>query len=703
MNSHPHRRRGLIASALGVARTYLLISFTTILYCSTVFGGLYTLENAYYLVDKWAAIQELLRDRGYIDNERANQASESVKSALRSIHRRSRTAPLLAERERERLDREVYGHLESLLESSPVITRIEVEGHDGVLLYHVGDPGRLRAQHDFSNSLLTRSFERDFKRTYELDDQTYLGTLRIYITTALGNPTIEEITARYRKYMLLFFGGVTFLFFGLVYFILWPLNRVINSIEGRKSNRSVIIKNPNSVLERAFNQLARDATLTRFSKQLRDEVAAKGLSYAEPLLQRVPDLVTQLVELPGTQVWILTRREERDPWEVEKVHSGEIPWACDEAFQGRLLEEIAKAEEAGALLSLQGRMLHFRTGQGRPLNSFCDLLDATYDRLRVFIIHLPPRSATPSEEEQIFFSRLAIELRYALGTVEEQRRLILQEKSKANISLSRNLGHDLTNIIATSKLELMTVRAFLSLSPEEVAQSPAKAAIFRESLEALLNNTRFLQEIVNIYRSFSYLQKPNFEEVDINALVRDVVQLYELSLSNSYPIETNLSKSKIPPVRVEPRLLRLALFNLLNNSTDSIKKMDGEQKHAGKVILTTSINRKRGFVEVRVEDNGPGIRDGKGNLLAPDQISEIFRLGYTTKDNQEGEGLGLNWVQSIVREFHRGEITARNRDDGGAMFSLRIPLNDSAEGAPSLDSGSAENNAKLVGQPAGGE
>lgn len=664
---------GLFSRFITRLRTKLIVPFATFLYLGTIFGGLYTLENAYYVVDKWGVIQNLLTELSYIDNDQANVASNVVKRYVESNHRRLLAGRTLTEEERNRHWELLDQVAEDLLESSPVITGMAVEDEGGNILYEYRVPERVWEQHDFTNSLLTRSFERSFKRTF-IDEsrQTYLGTMRIYVTTAKGSPEINELTTKYRNLMIIFVVGVSILYYSLIRSILIPLNRVIDSIINRQSGRSSIIKSPRTTLEKAFNQLARDATLTRFSKQMRDEIARQGLSYAEPLLEFIPSLTTRLIELPGTQVWVLSRADEKAPWDIEKLFGSHNDEVNRGLFKEILIKEFEEDRE-DIIVNWEPKALAWKDSKEKQRVSFVDLLDAEYDRIRLFVIHGQPGESIPTEEVRTFYARLAQELRYALGSVEEQRRLILQEKSKANISLSRNLGHDLTNIIATSKLELMTIKTFLSLPAGEVAHSPAKAEMFRESLEALLNNTRFLQEIVNLYRSFSYLQKPKFEQVDINTIIEDVVQLYELSLSKSFVIEKSLTE-KLPPVRVEPRLLRLALFNLLTNSTDAIKKVDSNGNQKGRIKIASTINRKRGYVEIRVEDNGPGIRDGKGNLLAADQIPEIFRLGYTTKDNQEGEGLGLNWVQNIVREFHHGDIVAVNLEKGGAMFAIRIPI-----------------------------
>jgi signal transduction histidine kinase/predicted metal-dependent enzyme (double-stranded beta helix superfamily) len=664
------RAPGAAHTLIGWFRSNTLVLASTLVWLAAIGSGLYTLEFGHYREAKWSIIQRRLSDRSYIDNEVAESLSNTVKQYLEAhqavVSRGADESRLLT------LQEQVLRRMQEMMAASPVLTSIHVEDENERILLTVSDPGRLAVQHDFSNSILTRDFEKSFKRSYADIAGRPTGTMRMHVTTARGLPEIEALTTKYRNMMAGFVTVLTLLYLGLIRLVLAPLNRVINSIERRGGARSPIVASPRSRLERAYNILARDATLTRFSKELRDVVASRGVSYVEPLLEQVPRLVMELVERDGAQIWSFTRRSEKDAWRRERVYTLQSPWLEADSIEGELLAMVGEADPADGFAALAGRVVtNRRNGTAGP-PFLLDVLDAGLDRVLLFVVRVPPGKSGLTEEERVFFRQMATEVRYALNTVEEQRRLILQEKSKANVSLSRNLGHDLTNIIATSKLDLMTIRNFLSQPPEEVAKSPAKREIFQESLEGLLNNTRFLQEIVNIYRSFSYLQKPKFEEVDLNELTGDVVALYSLSTPREFAIKAQKGDG-IPRIRVEPRLLKLALFNLLANATDAIKKMADGAKAGGTIVVSTEWNEARRLVEISVADSGPGIRDAHGNLLSPEGIGEIFRLGYTTKERQEGEGLGLNWVQSIVREFHGGEVHAENRPEGGAKFTMRIP------------------------------
>jgi signal transduction histidine kinase len=68
-------------------------------------------------------------------------------------------------------------------------------------------------------------------------------------------------------------------------------------------------------------------------------------------------------------------------------------------------------------------------------------------------------------------------------------------------------------------------------------------------------------------------------------------------------------------------------------------------------------------VRIDVEDSGPGI--------SPENLRYIFDPFFTTK--AAGTGLGLPTVFNTVKR-HNGEITAANRPEGGACFSIFIPV-----------------------------
>ena len=250
-------------------------------------------------------------------------------------------------------------------------------------------------------------------------------------------------------------------------------------------------------------------------------------------------------------------------------------------------------------------------------------------------------------------------------------RELMREKSESNINLSRNLGHDLTNIIATNRLELMTVSQILKGDPKTWLDSPRKAEILKDSVERLLDNARGLQEIVNLYRAYEYLKSPRYESYDLNRLIEEIVGVFRLSMSVPVEVSRDLAPD-LPVTRVEPRLLKLAIFNLLSNAQDAIRRLPLSEQSNGKIFVQTLWNHDKNRISVKISDMGPGIRTPEGKLAGEEEIMRIFDLGYTTKADGGGEGLGLNWVRTILTDFHNGELRARNRPGGGAEFEFSL-------------------------------
>jgi signal transduction histidine kinase len=70
----------------------------------------------------------------------------------------------------------------------------------------------------------------------------------------------------------------------------------------------------------------------------------------------------------------------------------------------------------------------------------------------------------------------------------------------------------------------------------------------------------------------------------------------------------------------------------------------------------------------RVMDRGPGL---------PDPPEQVFRPMYTTAEDQGGMGLGLTITRRLVRAMG-GSVSAKNREDGGAMFTVTVPCLESS-------------------------
>ncbi len=113
--------------------------------------------------------------------------------------------------------------------------------------------------------------------------------------------------------------------------------------------------------------------------------------------------------------------------------------------------------------------------------------------------------------------------------------------------------------------------------------------------------------------------------------------------------------------------VRQMLHNLIRNATEAL-----DNTRDGRINVHVGVGEFEGVevMQIRVEDNGPGFKEGA--------VSQVFDPYVTTKS--KGTGLGLAIVKKLVEE-HIGSIRAYNNAEGGAVISIRLPLNEAAREA----------------------
>jgi signal transduction histidine kinase len=109
--------------------------------------------------------------------------------------------------------------------------------------------------------------------------------------------------------------------------------------------------------------------------------------------------------------------------------------------------------------------------------------------------------------------------------------------------------------------------------------------------------------------------------------------------------------------------LERALLNLLLNACEVVPAESGK--------IDIELKRKGESLEIRIEDNGPGIAEA-----VRDRLFEPF----VSHGKENGTGMGLTVVQKILQD-HGGDITVERTSASGTTFRVKIPLNPSAENA----------------------
>ncbi len=186
---------------------------------------------------------------------------------------------------------------------------------------------------------------------------------------------------------------------------------------------------------------------------------------------------------------------------------------------------------------------------------------------------------------------------------------------------------------------------------------------FREELSADLTRSsrrlsRVIDNLLDMTRLNSGVLTLSKDWYDIPELLRLTANTIQFELSNH---QIHFSGTEVSLTRVDYRLLEQAFGNLLINASHYAPK----GSHIFVTVFEEEIQNKS-FIAVKLRDQGPGIPE---NSL--DRIFDKFYRAPGAKSG--GTGLGLFIAKSFI-EQHHGLIKVRNHTEGGAEFTIHLPI-----------------------------
>ena len=254
--------------------------------------------------------------------------------------------------------------------------------------------------------------------------------------------------------------------------------------------------------------------------------------------------------------------------------------------------------------------------------------------------------------------------------------LLQAQRDAAWGEVARRLAHEIKNPLTPIQLSAERMRhKYLNTMPEDEAQ------VLDRATHTIVQQVEAMKEMVNAFSDYARAPDIEITRFNIDKLVHEVVDLYRAQESK-VKIEL-MSDPTLPMIEADMGRVRQMLHNLIRNAVEALENADG-----GRIDVHVSACEIDGvdMVQIKVEDNGPGFQTGT--------VGQIFDPYVTTKP--KGTGLGLAIVKKLVEE-HAGTIRARNRTDGGAMISVRLPLNEAArEQLIARAPGRAENRRELA-------
>jgi two-component system, LuxR family, sensor histidine kinase DctS len=235
----------------------------------------------------------------------------------------------------------------------------------------------------------------------------------------------------------------------------------------------------------------------------------------------------------------------------------------------------------------------------------------------------------------------------------------LQEESLQRTGRLVALGEMASSLAHELNQPLAAIASYAAGSLNILRDADAPRDMVINALEKLAIQAARAGEIIRRIQDFVRKRDPKFETVDLASVVLDTTQFLAADArSHHVTIETEID-TDLPSVRADRILLEQVLLNLMRNGIEAMQAIAPARK-----TLHIRVTARDGYGVIEVKDCGPGIQD--------DIARRIFEPFVTSKS--DGMGMGLNICRTIV-ELHQGQLSHRHHADGGAIFSLTLPMN----------------------------
>lgn len=262
------------------------------------------------------------------------------------------------------------------------------------------------------------------------------------------------------------------------------------------------------------------------------------------------------------------------------------------------------------------------------------------------------KETTCSDEENNLLDTAARKVAYIVERKEaNERKQILEEQLRhadrlATIGqLAAGIAHELNN-------PLGDILGFAQLA----SNYPDLPEQIYHDLNKIVKSTLYSREVIKKILLFSRQNLPHEGKVNLNALIDDWIDFFE-SRCNQNDIKIALEMDRnLPSVTGDSSQLNQVFINLVVNAIHAMPE-------GGVLTIRTTIEPDG--ISMRVQDTGQGIE--------PEFKDKIFLPFFTTKEVNQGTGLGLSVVYGIVNE-HGGTVTVDSQIGTGSTFEVKLPF-----------------------------
>ncbi len=230
---------------------------------------------------------------------------------------------------------------------------------------------------------------------------------------------------------------------------------------------------------------------------------------------------------------------------------------------------------------------------------------------------------------------------------EDMSHLVKAQRMAAWREVARRIAHEIKNPLTPIQLNAQRIRRkYLEILKPD-------SEVLDQCTRAIVDQVEQLKNMVNEFSKFARMPAANLTPNDLNALIKEVADLYEYDGRASFQFNPDPT---IPVFNLDKEQIKRAVVNLVDNAISAVGAN-------GYIEISTSYHPQVSIASVEVSDNGPGV--------SPHDRERLFEPYYSKKPG--GTGLGLTITATIVSD-HNGFIRVKDNPGGGAKFIIELPV-----------------------------
>lgn len=289
------------------------------------------------------------------------------------------------------------------------------------------------------------------------------------------------------------------------------------------------------------------------------------------------------------------------------------------------------------------------TRQGIPMRLQCGSEEILHGVLHVGVIH------SESDEPTMYVIQVEDYTERVRAESEASR---LRERL-AHVGRISLLGEMVAGIAHEINQPLTAIASYTDACQRLISSGLTDSDEVMSALKKAGSQAHRAGEVIRRLRGFAKRRETARIVVDVNQLVRDIVDLAHLdSPGTRCPVEMDLCGDAVA-VNADPVQIQQVILNLIRNAMDAARQCPEHDQ----TVRVRTLCRDADLVRIEVTDHGEGVSEEVG--------LELFSTFFSTKPT--GMGMGLSICRSIA-ESHGGQVGFRNNPEGGACFYLTLPV-----------------------------